>query len=114
MHPFDVFLMISMSAGAFLWIWALRDLGRAFSIHRALVRSLASDDEFLQHAPFVWDCQTNSAEFTRVRTIISDHIGRLRWAKELPWPLSQSPWMKLRDVQALVGAVEKCLQRQTQ
>lgn len=120
MQRFDVFLLITMFTGVLMWFWALHDLSRAFFIHGALVRSLAGDAEFLRYAPHIWECaqedQVNNEKFMRLRAIIIEHIERLRfrWPKGLPWPLSRAQNMRLSHVQALVGAVEKRLQRQTQ
>lgn len=114
MHLFDIFLLIGMAIGGLMSLSVLYDLYRAFSLHTALVRSLAADQEFLLRAPQVWQRewqdQCDDADFKKLCAIIVEHIVRLsmQQSREMPWPMNQTHLMRrVRFVRALVSAVQK-------
>ena len=116
MQILSVLMMMSLIVGALGVVWACYDLYRKLAMRSALVRSLATDPEFVHDAPHVWECdwrdQCDDERFKRLRAIIRNHIQLLHlpWPADVLWPLDQPHLMnRYRYVRSLVREVEQHL-----
>lgn len=118
MHTINVLLYFVLVIGAATVIWSCYDLYAKLAMRRTLIRSLASDPEFLKGSSHVWGVtweeQYVDEKFEKLRTIIRAHVDQLafRRPKVFLQPLNQAHLVnRLRYVQGLVYAVQRCQRR---
>jgi hypothetical protein len=121
MHPISLIMAICVTAAGTMLVWSCYDLYILLRMRRALVRSLASDAEFVNGASHVWETgwedQYVDEEFKKLRSIIQRHIDQLRFRRpaSLLQPLNQAHLInRLRYIRGLAYDVEKRLEAQPQ